>query len=186
MPQILQETNWVDVVFVVVLVWMTYKGARTGVGGQIFSIIGNVALVFVTIAYYAFFPEAIFGFLLQKWTKPAAFFVIAMGVFLSTKALERVFNISGREDLAPVDRLCGAFMALLRGSMLCGVIGLLLLLVPIDTMRAAVTQESKSGMFFVNVDAQIYSWITELQPEDNRKKKDEVVNDFLNSTREEY
>ncbi|MFH1798664.1 MAG: CvpA family protein [Candidatus Omnitrophota bacterium] len=180
MPHILQEANWLDIVFVVMLIGMTYKGVRTGVSGQLLSLVGNGVLVFVSIAYYSFVSEAIFGFLLQKWMRPATFFAIAMVVFVATKVLERVFNIAGREDLAPIDRVFGAFVALIRGAMLCGIMGMSLLLVPLDTTRADVSQESRTGMFFVNMDAQIYSWMTAVQPQENQKNKDEIINGFLN------
>ena len=81
--ELIKDINWLDILFVILLLGMIYKGARTGVGGQLLSLAGWCLLLFTSITYYNIVSTAIFGFLLQKWAKPITFFAIALIIFNS-------------------------------------------------------------------------------------------------------
>ncbi|MEA3488963.1 MAG: CvpA family protein [Candidatus Omnitrophota bacterium] len=184
MPEILKSFNWLDILFVILLLGMIYKGSRTGVGGQILSLVGWFVLLFISIGYYRLLSEAIFGFLLQKWAKPVSFFLISVIIFTVIKFLERVFNVISDGELAIIERIGGALVASLRACLLFGVIGILLLLIPIDYARITVTEKSRTGMFFVDIDAQIYSWISDVTGVPAKRTKDELLNEFLATEKE--
>lgn len=173
MPEILSNINWIDILYVILLLGMVYKGSRTGVSGQIFSLIGWIALMFCSFRYYVFLSEAIFGFMLQKWAKPLTFFGIAAGFFVVIKVLERVFNIVASEELSPIERIGGALVACVRASILFGVIGTLLLLMPIDYARRSAAEGSRSCMFFVRMDSAAYDWIEKMTHRGEEEKKEE-------------
>jgi uncharacterized membrane protein required for colicin V production len=162
---------------------MVYKGLRTGVGCQILSLIGWFVLIFFSIGYYNYFSKAIFGFLLQKWSQPVSFFVISAVIFVVIKLLERVFNVMNSEESAPIERIGGAILASFRGCMLFGAIGMLLILTPMDQVRASAMEGSKTCMLFVNLDAQLYSWMTKVAKISGVKGREEVVDDLVTSTR---
>lgn len=187
LPAILQDINWLDVLFVILLLGMVYKGSGVGVGGQILSLIGWFALIFVPIRYYSLLSEAIFGFLLQRWAKPLSFLLIVIVIFTIIKVLERISSIVSGEELALIERAGGVLVATLRAITLFGIIGMQLLLVPIDSVHLWVTQDSKTCMFFVNLDANVYSWMTGIigKPE-KKREKDEIVREFLESTNKAY
>jgi uncharacterized membrane protein required for colicin V production len=67
LPDILNQINWIDIFFLILLLGMVYKGLKTGVGGQVIALIGWFVLVFMSLKYYSVVSEALFGFLLQKW-----------------------------------------------------------------------------------------------------------------------
>ena len=184
MPAILEQINWLDIVFIILLLGMVYKGLRTGVGCQIVSLIGWFALIFFSIRYYNYFSKAIFGFLLQKWSQPVSFFVIAVVIFGVIKLLERVFNVMNSEESAPIERLGGVLLASFRGFMMFGALGMLLILTPMDQIRSSALEGSKTCMLFVNMDAQLYSWMTQLVKTSGVKEREEVVGDLVASTRE--
>ncbi|MDP8298345.1 MAG: CvpA family protein [Candidatus Tantalella remota] len=179
MPDILNQINWIDIVFLILLLGMVYKGLKTGVGGQVIALIGWFVLVFISLKYYSVISEALFGFLLQKWAKPLSFFVIAAGIFMAIKLLERVFNIMSGEDLAPIEKIMGAVVAVLRASIFCGVIGILLLLVPVDRVHTAAKEGSKTCMFFVKMDAQIYTLLANVAGNKEKTDKEEVLANIL-------
>ena len=182
LPAILNNINWIDIIFVILLVGMIYKGAKTGVGGQVPSLVGYFVLIFAVISYYSLLSEALFGFLLQKWAKPASFFAIAAIIFVIVKLIERIFSVVGDGEVASIEKAGGALIACLRAFILFGLVGMMLLLVPLENVRSAVTDGSKSCMFFVEMDAGIYSWMTDFATFVEKKQKDEVINEFLTST----
>ncbi len=179
MPAILENINWIDIFFVILLAGMVYKGSRVGVGGQVVPVLGYFALIFVSIEYYSLLSERLFGFLSMGWAKPASFFVISAGVFLAVKVLERICAAVSDREIAAIEKIGGMLMASFRAFILFGIIGIMLLLLPVDPIRHAVAEGSRTGMFFVDLDARIYSWMTGLIGISKEKRKDEVVKEFL-------
>jgi len=182
LPNVLEHINWIDIVFIILLLGMVYKGMKTGVGGQILSLIGSIALIFLSIGYYSLLSEAIFGFLLQAWAKPLSFLLIMLVIITLVKVLERVFNIINGEELSMIERVGGALVAAFRAVITCGLIGIMFLLTPVDYLHRSVSEGSKFGMHIINMDAQIYSWMTELIQTSGKKDKEEVLQEILTST----
>jgi len=183
--EILKEINWIDIFFLILLLIMVYKGTRTGVGGQILSFIACFALIFASIGYYVLLSEAIFGFMLQRWAKPISFFGICVSIFIITKILERILSIAREGEFGTIEKVGGAFVAALRAFALFGLIGMFLLLIPSGYMHTAVTKDSKTCMFFINMDASIYGWMMSFSEKSGSKKtqKKEIVGNFLNTAK---
>ncbi|MGB2661484.1 MAG: CvpA family protein [Candidatus Omnitrophota bacterium] len=175
----IQNLNWLDIVFVILLLGMIYKGVHTGVGGQILSLAGWFLILFTTLAYYNIISKAVFGFLLQTWSRPVSFLSIAVFVFICMKVVERVANVKPGEESASIEKIAGILVASLRAILLFGLIGMLLLLTPIKYTRNTVLTKSKTAMFFINTDAKIYSLITGYFGLSKKRTKNEVMEDLL-------
>jgi uncharacterized membrane protein required for colicin V production len=183
LPDIITEVNWIDIIYVILFLGIVYKGTRTGVGGQLLSLAGWIVLLFVSIKYYSLVSEALFGFLLQSWAKPLSFLIIGVVGFVLIKFLERVFSVVAGSELSSFERIGGALVAVVRAFVFFGAIGIFLLLVPVDIARDSVIYGSKSGMFFVEFDAGIYSMITEVTGDaDSKRSKDDVIKEILSVT----
>ncbi|MBU0683364.1 MAG: CvpA family protein [Candidatus Omnitrophica bacterium] len=172
MPEILNEINWLDILFIILLLGMVYKGLRSGVIGQIPSLIGGFVLLYISIEYYSFTSEAIFGFMFQKWTKPASFFIISAGIFVAVKILERVLSVINANEFALIERLGGAVIGGFRACMLFGVLGMIFLLMPIKTMQTSVVDGSKICNTLITMDFKIYVWMSEIIRPSEKNKKD--------------
>ena len=182
MPEILQTINWLDIIFIILLLGMVYKGMRTGVGGQILSLLGYLILLFVSIGYYKFASEAIFGFLLQDWAKPISFLGISVLIFVVTKFVERIFNIAKGEELAGIEKVGGILVAAFRAVILCGAIGIFFLLTPISYLQSSASVDSSTCMYFVKTDVNIYSWIANITGIDKEASSDVVLGQIFSST----
>lgn len=182
MPEIFQNINWIDVLFVILLMGICYKGSRVGVGGQIIALTCWFVLIFVAIGYYREISEVLFGFLLQKWARPLSFFCISVIFYILIKVLEKTFNISGTEELSPIERILGGGIALLRGFMFCGAVSILIVISPFYSIRDKVVQESKTGMFFLEMDVDIYSKIAKGVGIAKEDRKEDEMNEILTSS----
>jgi len=154
---------------------MIYKGLRTGVGGQIPSLVGAVVLLYVSIGYYSFLSEAIFGFLFQKWTKSVSFLIIFAGIIILIKVFERLLSVVRSEDFAILERLGGALIAAFRAFVYCGIVGIFLLLIPLESVETSAVEGSKTCVFFVNFDLSIFNWMKSVMNTGDKKKKPEPV-----------
>jgi len=175
LPEILNEINWLDVLFVILLLGIVYKGLRTGVGGQILSLVGGVVLLYFAIGYYCFISEAIFGFLFQKWTKSISFLIISGGMFILIKVLERLLSVIGNGDFAVLERVGGAILATFRAFVYFGIMGMFLLLIPIDSVKTSVIDKSKTCEFFIKFDIDLYNGINDAINSGSKKKKPKPI-----------
>ena len=182
MPDILQSINWIDIIFIILLLGMVYKGTSVGVGGQIISLMGYIILLFVSIGYYRFASEAIFGFLLQDWAKPISFLVISVLIFVATKFVERIFNIAKGEELAGIEKIGGALVSFFRAVILCGAIGIFFLLTPISYLQDSASFGSMTCMYFVKTDVSIYSWLAKVTGIDKEASSKIVLDQIIIST----
>jgi uncharacterized membrane protein required for colicin V production len=175
----IQNLNWLDIVFVILLLGMIYKGVRTGVGGQILSLVGWFLILFATLSYYNIVSKSLFGFLLQTWSRPASFLSIAVFVFICIRIVERVTNIKVEEGSASLEKIAGIVVASLRAILLFGLIAMLLLLMPVKYTRNTVLVKSKTAMFFIKADAKIYSLMTGYFGLSKKRTENEVMEDIL-------
>ena len=185
MPDLINNINWLDVVFVILFIGIVYKGSKTGVGGQIVPLIGIGVLLFCSIRYYKLLSTAVFGFMLQNWALPISFFGIAIVIFILIKILERVFGAMSDTELSFIEKMGGAVFAGVRGILLWGAIVLMLLLVPVDFIQRSVYEGSKISVICINIDARVYSLISEAVDRKNVRKKGEILDEFLNITKKE-
>jgi uncharacterized membrane protein required for colicin V production len=179
LPDIIRELNWVDFLFIILLLGILYEGLRWGASGQLLSLIGWVCMLFASVTYYSPFSEAILGDKLQKWSLPFAFFLLAGGVFGLVMVLESSLKIKKDGELSFTQRIGGAIVAAVKSVLILGIVAMLLLLTPVDSIRKAVREQSKTAMFFVETDAEVYSWMTGQFNLTRKKAKDEVINEFL-------
>lgn len=183
MSTIISGVNWLDVLFLTILLGMIYKGSRTGVGSQFLSLVWWFILTYVSIGYYGALAAKVFGFMDQNWARPVAFFVIFFIFVLIIKFFEMIFNVGNVENLAPIERIGGAVVASLRTFLLLGLVSTQLLLLPADFLRDSVAEGSKTGMFFVNLDVGIYCWMTSHLKFVKVKKKKEIIEEILASSK---
>jgi len=180
LSNILNTVNWLDIIYILLLVGMLYKGMRTGVGAQIISLIGWFAALFVSIRYYAVLSEAIFGFLLQRWAKPISFLIIIAGFFIIIKIVERIFSVITSEEMSALERVGGAYISGLKAVILFGIIAIQLMLMPVDFFRDSVINKSKSAIYFVTCDATIYNWLDKnIRQSNNIMTVDALVHSFV-------
>lgn len=183
MSTIIAGINWLDVLFLTILLGMIYKGSRVGVGSQFLSLAWLFILIYVSIGYHINLASKIFGFMDQNWARAIAFLVIFIAFVLIVKFFEMLFNVSNVENLAPIERIGGAFIASLRTFLLLGLVSIQLLLLPASFLRDSVAEGSKTGMFFVNLDVGIYCWMTSRLKFVEAKKKKEIIEELLSSSK---
>jgi len=184
LPDLLKQINWVDAVFVLLFIGMVYKGTRTGVGAQILSFAGWVAILYGSVRYYEYVSEAIFGFMLQGWAKPLSFFAIATAGFVVLKFVERIFSVVLGSELSLLEKTGGVVVASLRAFVLFGMIGFLLLLTPIDYLWYSAAEASRTCRSFIEFDAVLYRAIDGLfVSNENETPEKDVFKEILNEDR---
>lgn len=181
MLEIISGINWLDIVFLTILLGMIYRGSHAGVGSQLLSLAWWFVLIFFSIGYYSLIASKLFGFMVQGWARAVSFFIIVAVLWAIIKFLQRVFNIERAENLSPVERIGGSVVSSLRAFLFFGMVGIQFLILPVNVLHNSVSEGSKTGMFFVDVNADIYSWMTSHLAFVEEKTREEVVEGFFAS-----
>ena len=171
--------NWVDVLFVILLLGTIYKGVRVGVGGQLLSLAGCFLILFAALSYYNFVSKVIFGFLLYKWARPVSFFSIVVLIFAAVTLWKKALTVAEKDALAPIERLGGAVVAALRSFIIFGIICMFFLLLPFTYPRVTFAHKSRLGMFFIEMNATIYSAMSGHLGLSKKKTKEEIISEFV-------
>lgn len=174
--------NWLDVIFLTILLGMIYKGSRAGVGNQLLSLVWVLVLVFFSIGYYDGLASSVFGFITRSWARAISFAIIVSVLFVLTKLLEMMFTCEYVENLPPLERIGGAVVGAMRAFLVFGLICVLFLLLPVSFLQNAVAKSSRTGMAFVKMDAHVYSWLSDYLKFVEQKNTDEVVKEILKSS----
>ena len=175
----LNSISWPDVVFVAIVIITVFNGFRAGVGVQILSLLLWIACAYAAIGYYPFVASKISGLGMDEWAKAISFFAICAASVLILRMVNLILKTENAPALAPIERLGGVVIASLRACLLVGIIGIQLLLIPIDTVRSVVREESKTGMFFVRFDTSVYYWINERLGLDGSNINSKVAQDLF-------
>ncbi len=179
LPTILKNISWVDILFLILLLEMIYKGSRVGIGSQLISFTSLVITLFVCITYYGATANEYFGTWLDTAAKAVAFFVIAFSIFIVSKVVDRMISIRGAGELATLERVVGAGAAVLRAFLLFGLISIQLLLLPAESVRNLVVNKTKSCVYFVEFDTKIYLMMSKILRRPPEKEKKELINAYL-------
>ncbi|MFQ5952836.1 MAG: hypothetical protein ACE5JK_05470, partial [Candidatus Omnitrophota bacterium] len=101
------------------------------------------------------------------------------------KILERVSSVITGEEIAVIERIGGGLVAFFRAFLMFGLMGMLLLLIPMEFLQDSVKKQSKTGMFFVELDAKIYSSMTGHFGLTKKRTKGEILKEFLQRSENE-
>lgn len=176
MSDILRNINWLDIVFIILLSGMVYKGSKIGVSGQLVSLIGLLTILYTSLTFYSVLSGSVFGFLLSKWAKPISFFVISAALSMIVKILRRVIRLTGDDELSAIESFGGIVVASFRAVIFFGLISTQLILTPIGFLNTSVSDGSKSAMFFIKRNVDIYCL---MKFRSNEGLKDKVIKGLL-------
>lgn len=162
LSEIFNRINWVDLVALILLLRIIYISSRIGVGKQILPL-GLLIIILVIILHnyeniaWIFVDRYAFSKTICLFSSYAfmltAFFVIYHVVSKLVGALPDTI------PMAPVERIVGVAIGLVRAVLIIGLIFIGFLLVPVESVSKSV-KNSYSGQFFISVDLSIFSSIS--------------------------
>jgi membrane protein required for colicin V production len=109
--------NWFDIVLIVVLALLTFLGLRRGLISMVLPLVGLIIGVILAGQHYETVGEWLGDFQYAGW---AGYAIILVAVFIAAVILARILRRFVRlVFLGWIDRLGGAILGLILGSLLC-------------------------------------------------------------------
>jgi len=152
--------NWVDLIALILLLRTGYTSSLIGVGKQILPF---AALVLITtILLYSYRDIASFFIGRYSFAPSMCEFVcytcMASAFFVVYHFVERLsgfFLSFGEAASGGIERVGGAFLGVLRSTIIVGLVMIGLLLTPVQFVENSV-KESYSSSFFIGADLRLY------------------------------
>lgn len=174
----LGRINWIDILFIIVLIRTTYIGFRKGLGLEIFKFLGMIAALILSFHYFervgryitnhSFLPESISNFF--------AFTTLIIIVIFGFKLIGLLVRSFMKIEFAqPMEKAGGALLGMGRGVVIGSIMLFVLVNLPSDYLRASINEKSLSGPILLRVGPGIYKKAIHLVPyigAENRPKKD--------------
>lgn len=138
--------GFIDIVFGVLLGWAAFKGIRNGLFVEIASLISFFIGIYIAVK----FSYVVGGFIGDsKTAKVAAFIITLILVVVGIHLLAKVFSkIASSLFLGWLNKLGGAFFAVLKTTLLLGVV--LSLFQKVNINNALISKETQENSLFFN------------------------------------
>lgn len=141
--------NWLDLVFVVVLLWAVRSSWEAGLVQETFTLLGLAAGIIVAGQLYALVARGLFGQVPREAANAVTFLAILVAVWFAVGFLGRLVQQTVRWiKLGWIDRLGGVVFGLIKGMIVVEVVLIVLARFPFLN-----TEELIQGSF-------IASWIS--------------------------
>jgi len=159
---IIKQFNWVDILFLVILLRTFYIGSKNGLPVELFKLLGTVAGAYLAFHYYTSFADFI-GTRLNLTKVPLEFldficFVLWVTIgYMIFWALRGVFSRVVKTEAVPrLNRWGGFALSSARGVLLTSLIGFMLVISSISYLKASV-KDSYSGKRLFKFSPSVYT-----------------------------
>jgi membrane protein required for colicin V production len=176
------ETNWVDVIVVILLIRGGYIGFAQGFSVEFFKTLGAVT---ATVSALLFYED------LAAWLTSYAYLPLQISRFISFSALVislllvfkvvriLVIKILHLELLGKLERWAGVVLAMARSIIVASLLLFVLALLPVDYIKESVAEKSFFGPYLQPVAPKVVEFIVMFKP-----KNEEELEGELNGTEE--
>ncbi|MBU1007350.1 MAG: CvpA family protein [Candidatus Omnitrophica bacterium] len=164
--------NWVDIVFLTLLIRICYVAFKKGFLPEFFRSMGLLSALVVSVSSYALVSEFLSG--KTKWAgaKPDVvsflfIFIVVLFIFKIISILVRVFL--GGENISLFSRLAGIALGFGRGLLIISLIYNMLLGSPFKYLSKSAKDRSLSGKYISDIAFLVYRGCVNFCPGEKNK-----------------
>lgn len=176
--------NWLDVVWLIIIIFFVIRGAIKGLFREIFALLGIFVGLIVAVNYSQEVGNIIGGEIASispQIAKLISFAIIFVGIALTGGLIGLVFHRMSKYSLVKgVDRGGGIILGLVEGGVLCSVILIFLTISPLAENIDRWKKDSTISPYLMKVGPFIYDSIISVVPGE-AKKFMEKIDEFKQS-----
>lgn len=161
---ILEQFNWVDIFFVILLIRIGYIARKNGFTRELFKLLGTLAAIYLALHYYIIFPDYIIqntgvkNIPLEYFTF-FSFLVLAILGYLIFVLFSRAFSRFIQMEAVPnLNKWGSLILSIIRGFLLLSLIIFIFVIAPRGYFRNSV-HNSYSGKRLFRIAPATYTWI---------------------------
>ena len=173
--------NWLDVVWLIVIVFFLIRGAMKGLFREIFGLLGVFVGLLVALNYSGEVGNIIGGeitILSPQVAKGISFAIIFVGIALIGELIGQIFRgMSKYSTVKGIDRGGGLILGGLEGGVVCSVVLIVLSISPLAENADRWKKNSTISLYLIRIGPFVYDSIVSIVPGEAKKfmkKIDEV------------
>jgi len=161
---VLKQFNWVDILFVILLIRICYVAIKNGFPVELFKFLGTVSAVYLSLHYYIIFPDYIVGRIGAKnipleYLTFFSFVGLAILGYLIFILLSKVFSRFIQLEAVPNLNKWGSFiLGIIRSFLLVSLIIFIFVIAPTAYFINSVNN-SYSGKRLFKIAPTTYTWL---------------------------
>ena len=165
--QNIEALNWVDILLLILIIRSLYIGARVGLTGEFFKLIGTLISLIIGFHYCKHIAKILITYI----SMPAPFaqftilFLIIVIIRFSFKygvvLLLKVLNV---QFIVQLERIGGAIVGLFRCFLLGGLLLTAILFFPVPYLDKSINEKSLMGRYFIKAAYKTYSSVISIIP----------------------
>ena len=179
--------NWLDVVWLIVIVFFLIRGAMRGLFREIFGLLGILVGLIVAVNYSEEVGNVIRGEITRlspQVAKLISFAIIFVGIALIGGLMGLVFHGMSKYSLVKgIDRGGGLILGLLEGGLVCSVILVFLTIFPLAENIDRWKKDSTISPYLMKIGPFVYDSMASIVPGE-AKKFMEKIDEFKQSLSE--
>lgn len=170
--------NWLDVVWLIVIVFFLVRGAMKGFFREIFGLLGVFVGLIVAVNYSQGVGNIIRGEITRlspQVAKGISFAIIFVGIALIGGLIGLVFHgISRSSPVKGIDRGGGLILGLLEGGVVCSVILIFLTISPLAENADRWKKDSTMSPYLMKIGPFVYDSIASIVPGEAKKFMEKI------------
>ncbi len=170
--------NWLDVVWLIVIVFFLVRGAMKGFFREIFGLLGVFVGLIVAVNYSQGVGNIIRGEITRlspQVAKGISFAIIFVGIALIGGLIGLVFHgMSKYSPVRGIDRGGGLILGLLEGGVVCSVILIFLSISPLAENADRWKKDSTMSPYLMKIGPFVYDSIASIVPGEAKKFMEKI------------
>lgn len=165
------KVNWVDVLFLIIILRGVYTGAYRGFFTELFNVLGVCVAIVLSIHFYSSGANLLLKYLFVPFNMSnlISFMLIALCVYLLFQLVETIIRKLVKVEALPdfnkaVSKIGGPIVGFCRGIAVSIFVFLVLLLIPMDYVVNSAKVNSFSGKFFSQAATTLYQKTVSIFP----------------------
>jgi len=151
---LIAKVNWVDVLVLILLIRISYRGFIRGFSSEILPLLGTFLLLIISLHNYAFIGQLVSAY--TPLTRPISnliAFSILTGIVIflfnmATKIIQKMVRV---EVISFVQHAGGLILGFIRASLTISLVLIFLVLIPIRYLDSSIKDRSVLGMKFLKI-----------------------------------
>ncbi len=167
----ISRVNWVDVLFLIIILRSIYVGAHRGFFTELFNVLGVGIAIVLSIHFYSSGANFLLKYLFipLNISNLVSFLLIALCVYLLFQLVESIIKKLVKVEVLPdfnkvISKIGGPVIGFCKGVAVSIFIFLVLLLIPIGYVVNSAKANSLSGEFFSQAAATLYRKTVSILP----------------------
>lgn len=166
--ELVRRINWVDIIVIIILLRTSYASFQNGLTHEIFSLLGLVLNITISLHCYSKIGTSISRNLVGiplHISKFICFIILMLIIWIAFRFFRIFLSRVIRIEWSPfIESTFGMVVGVARASLVASLVLIVIALTPVPYMQWSLRDRSLTGLFFLRIGPTIYEKLVRILP----------------------